>query len=79
MARDIGKVIDAVLRQIPPDTADGLIRELQAMKDAISVSPPESHEAFWVDLSNRMESMIPVPPDTEWERRIISIVRGNVL
>ena len=75
--RDIGEVIEKMVREIPKDEDNSwLISKLQAVARRARVTPQESIQSLWNEVANVLERKLG-DPDEEWKRRIASIFAGR--
>ena len=74
MPRDIKKIIDKVIEQLPDGEYERLISRLNSYKDSSDYCPPEEMSHWWNTLAITLNSELPIQPETEWQKEIYRIV-----
>lgn len=77
--RDIVRVIDAVLAEIPADeyaTGDSLRLYLGSIKDMAAYYPPECAYYYWRKGTEALEDVISIPIKP-WQQRVADIWSGR--
>jgi hypothetical protein len=67
------EVIDQILGQVPK-ALTALRGKLEKIKDNSCYRPPEFQTPTWEELKQLLNLMLPIPPQTEWEKQIYRIV-----
>ncbi len=71
--RDIQKVIDQVLGHLPEEYERTASR-LRSFKESANYCPPEEMGHWWENMMVVLNSELPVPPETDWQKEIYRIV-----
>lgn len=77
--RDIGSVLDRMLRHIP-DTEDAvqLKSALHNMRDSVSYAAPEMTQFWWHELHAAVNTYLPEPSEcSEWQTKVAEIYMGK--
>ena len=75
--RNIVKVIDKILLEIPIEDHSGLIRSLNWLKAETDYTPPELIPNLWKFGTSFIERVIPKPPVADWQWKVVSIWMDN--
>lgn len=73
--RDIAEVIDAMVKEVPPEEA-ALVAALERVKFSAGFKAPELMRDCWVDLVDTLEEQVGVP-DVPWKHKLAAIMAGN--
>lgn len=79
--RDLAKVLDAMLAEVPADFTGVRIMLNRARRGALW-SPPEAMAGWWHTIASELEprfGTLDHPFDFPWERRVVEIFRGSPL
>ena len=71
--RDPHKVIDEVLAHVPENMIE-LRRKLKRVQDNTFFCAPECLRKVWLELAHVLSGALPMPPQTDWQKRIFEIV-----
>lgn len=74
--RNPGDVIDAVLKHLPLEYG-GLRARLIDLKAKAGFRAPEDQQPTWMRLMRLLQAELPIPPETDWQKRISDIVEGR--
>jgi hypothetical protein len=74
--RDPTLVIDRVIECIPKDKSI-LIAELKRIKSNAFYVSPENMNRIWRNIAVSLEQYLNLPPQHDWELKIVSIMQGK--
>ena len=77
--RNLPKVIEAILKTIPAGPEyEGLHSDLKSIQDSALYCAPEGMRMWWSRLTGALSDDLAFPPETEWEKRILGIVKDEI-
>ncbi len=77
MGRDISKVIERIVAEIPAGKHEEMRHRLAAITESAQFTPPEGMGVRWQQLQRVLEDDLPMPPVEPWQVKIGRIVRGE--
>lgn len=75
--RDLTIIIDKIIEQIPEEQYKDLIDRLRSYKSSAGYSSPEGMSYWWNAVSIALNLRLPYPPVTEWQQKILDIMRDK--